>query len=395
MKLLKLKISGLDIFKETLEIDFFAEQRVYPDNTEMLSQIFENRDTKVYTNNIISFIGINASGKTSTLNVISFVIKMLNCESVNNVYSNRILENSTKVCIESYFYHEETGICKLYTVLEKDTEYIDEAHFSITNETLWTKSINQITSKKSLFEFNKSHIKKERDNKEAFLKDDVSIIMMLNKSNNFFVRNMIDATNINQLFTFGEFPTDLVRFLDGSIEYLNCDRANKWTVLKFYNKDEILLNNTEELGRYLSSGTIKGLNVFARAQLTLQEGGYLIIDELENHFNQEVVSTLIRFFTSESTNPHGATLIFSTHYSQLLDEFERNDCINIVRNRGGITVEKLSHILKRNDIKRSEAYQSGFLQGTVPAYEAYMGLKKVLMTSIVTELNREEVAENR
>ena len=67
--------------------------------------------------------------------------------------------------------------------------------------------------------------------------------------------------------------------------------------------------------------------------------------------------------------------------SRLLDEFERNDNINIVRNRGGITAENLSVILKRNDIKKSEAYQSGFLEGTVPMYDAYMALKNSLIRS--------------
>ena len=71
-------------------------------------------------------------------------------------------------------------------------------------------------------------------------------------------------------------------------------------------------------------------------------------------------------------------MIFTTHYPELLDEFDRNDGICIVRNRNGIAVENLSHILKRNDIKKSDAYQSGFLEGTTPAYEAYMRLKKNL-----------------
>ena len=61
----------------------------------------------------------------------------------------------------------------------------------------------------------------------------------------------------------------------------------------------------------------------------------------------------------------------------MLDEFERNDSIYIVRNKGGIGVENLSSILKRNDIKKSEVYDSGYLVGTVPEYEAYMALKKV------------------
>ena len=71
-------------------------------------------------------------------------------------------------------------------------------------------------------------------------------------------------------------------------------------------------------------------------------------------------------------NKNGGTLIFTTHYPELLDEYDRNDGICIVRNRNGITAENLSHILKRNDIKKSDAYQSGFLEGTTPAYECFI-----------------------
>lgn len=95
-------------------------------------------------------------------------------------------------------------------------------------------------------------------------------------------------------------------------------------------------------------------------------------------FNKEIVTTLMRFFMDSSLNKHGGTLIFTTHYPEFLDEYDRNDGIYIVRNRKGITVENLSNILKRNDIKKSDAYQSGFLEGTTPAYEAYMQLKKIL-----------------
>ena len=78
-------------------------------------------------------------------------------------------------------------------------------------------------------------------------------------------------------------------------------------------------------------------------------------------------------------NRTGAMLIFSTHYPELLDEFERNDNIYIIRNRKGVSIENLSNLLKRNDIKKSEAYQSGLLEGTAPMYEAYMALKKSLI----------------
>ena len=151
--------------------------------------------------------------------------------------------------------------------------------------------------------------------------------------------------------------------------------------MKFFGKEEIALNQLSELNRYLSSGTIKGINTFLNATKVFENGGYLIVDELENHFNREIVSTLIRFYMDKRVNPKGAVLIFSTHYAELLDEFERNDNIYIVRNRDGITAENLSMILKRNDIKKSEAYQSGFLEGTVPMYDAYMALKNSLICS--------------
>lgn len=84
----------------------------------------------------------------------------------------------------------------------------------------------------------------------------------------------------------------------------------------------------------------------------------------------------------KKVNPKGAMPIFSTHYAELLDEFERNDNIYIVRNKDGISAENLFVVLKRNDIKRSNAYQSGFLEGTVPMYDAYMSLKKRLIHSL-------------
>ena len=84
-------------------------------------------------------------------------------------------------------------------------------------------------------------------------------------------------------------------------------------------------------------------------------------------------------------NRFGGTLIFTTHYPELLDEFERNDCIYIVRNRDGITVSNLTDILTRNDLKKSDAYQSGFLEGTVPIYEAYLNLKKSIRLALGKE----------
>lgn len=385
MKILKLTFEGLPNFNNILDINFMAQQRVDADDKEHLYNVFSN----VYINNAVSFVGINASGKTTILKAVSFAMKMLNNESINNIRSKEILNNlhvSQKVIICSYFF-DGTYVNKLETFIEKEINSVDGSErFVISDENLWSKKISRIKTKKGMFDFSASDLKQKRDKTEQYLMDDISIIVALNKKTdkNFFVRDMLDWTDHNMLNILGRFPKELLTFLDSNIEYLECSIKDKKADirLKFCGKEEIAVNSPTVLENYLSSGTIKGLGVFMSAVFAFSEGGYLIIDEIENHFNREIVATLIRFFMDPKINKIGATLIFSTHYSELLDEFEKNDNIYIVKNNNGITADNLSDILKRNDLKKSEVYNSGYLDGTVPAYESYMALKKVLINMI-------------
>lgn len=385
MRLLKIFIQDMPRFKGNIDIDFITKQRVAEDDQEKLFNTFSNNYTSIYTNQAISFIGLNASGKTTILKAISFVINLLNNEALNNIKSKEILNDlsdNEKVKITSFFYNDNS-VYKLETHIEKRVNQVDnESKLIITEERLWEKDATKVKTKKSVFEFNDSDIRIERNEKEQFLLNDVSVMIAINKEkqSNFPLRDMLMWTNHNMLNILGKFPKELLTFLDPSIEYFKCDIRKKPADirLKFYESEEIILNNPSEIEKYLSSGTIKGINVFMNALLCFMEGGYLIVDELENHFNEEIVTTLVRFFMNPNVNRNGATLIYSTHYSELLDEYDRNDCIYIVRNRGGIYTENLSLILKRNDIKKSEAYESGYLEGTVPIYESYMALKKVL-----------------
>ena len=193
------------------------------------------------------------------------------------------------------------------------------------------------------------------------------------------VFGLLSYTNISALPFIEDIPLEVIAVLDSTIEKLCFEQIEGKTFihLKFKEKEEIILNNTVDLERYLSLGTIKGIIVFSMVKEVLQSGGYLLMDEIENHFNKEIVTTLIRFFMDSHFNKNGGTLIFTTHYPELLDEYDRNDGIYIVRNCNGITVENLSGILIRNDIKKSEIYQSGVIEGTTLAYETYIHLKKV------------------
>ena len=95
-----------DTIQKKVDIDFFAEQRVSSDNNEMVSPCFGS----VYTNNVMSIVGINASGKTSLLKVISFVIEFINGESINNINNRDILKDAEKVQIIAYFFDPKNGV---------------------------------------------------------------------------------------------------------------------------------------------------------------------------------------------------------------------------------------------------------------------------------------------
>ncbi len=385
MRILKIKANGLKLFSGTLDIDFTATQRVRNDKREMLYKI----SPQIYQNNAMAFIGINASGKTTTLKVISFVLQMLNNEPINKIKSNHILNGLTeneKIVFDIYFSVSFDSIYHLKTIISKNNlTDSPEKSFIIESEQLSKKNMKSIQTKKSIFDFSRTKIIQERKGDEEFLPDDVSIMISLNKKNNTKIRfnDLIDWTDINLIRIIGDFPTELITFLDSSIEYISAGSKIKEKdfeiKLKFKGKNEILISSPMELSKYLSSGTIKGINVFINAMEILAKGGYLIIDELENDFNKELAATLVRFFMNNKVNKNGGVIVLSTHYPELLDEFERNDNIYITKNEKGLSIENLSNILHRNDLKKSEIYQSGYLHGTVPAYESFIALKKFLI----------------
>lgn len=382
MKILRITVNGLPLFKQELDLLFYTQQRVSEDDKEKLYKIEPN----YYLHTACAFIGINASGKTSVLKVINLALNILRNEPINHVESRNILGGCENASFKICFFDNKRNICCLETVVKSKKAKAGGYVYSIVEEKLWEKPVSSVKSKKYLTDFSGLRPIAARNTDEAYLPDDVSFIIAHNKKTNdrIDVFSLLSYTNINVLPFTDDIPLEVIAFLDPTIEKLCFEKIEDKALihLKFKGEEELILNNAVELEQYLSSGTIKGIITFSMVKEVLTSGGYLLIDELENHFNKEIVVTLMRFFMDSTLNKSGSTLIFTTHYSELLDEYDRNDAIYIVRNRSGITAENLSYILKRNDIKKSDAYQSGFLEGTTPAYEAYLRLKKNLAASL-------------
>lgn len=228
MKILKIVVNGLPHVKDELNIDFVAQQRVDTYDKEHLFNVFSN----IYVNRAISFIGINASGKTTILKTISFVMKLLNNQPINNIESKIIMDDLSKdedVIITSFFY-DGKNVNKLVTVITKKINETDGSEkLIIKDEKLWFKNADKVKTKKTLFVFNENDLEEIRNKNEQYLMDDVSIIVARNKKNNsgIFVCDMLEWTDHNILNVLGRFPKELLTFLDPSIEYLECSLNDK------------------------------------------------------------------------------------------------------------------------------------------------------------------------
>ena len=387
VKILKIRAEGLPLYKQPLVLTFTAMQRVHESHMNAVSNLFGN----VYVNHAEAFIGLNATGKTMTLNVISFVFSLLSAKPLNSIetpmlmYSDKNVTFNVDFFADGKLYHLKSEIAK-----KKQANRIDpneSESYLILNEKLWIRQVNTRMNKSHLFDYAGLEPTMERSTFEKYLPADVSIMVTLNKEMDGGIKfiDLTVFTNNNTFYTFGDFvPSEIISMLDPSIASISREGFNDKPCikLKFKNGSEYTIFERYELNKYLSSGTIKGIYIFQILANVLELGGYMIVDELENHFNHELVATLLRIFLNKRTNPKGAVIIFSTHYPELLDELQRNDSVFITRKNDGLATENLNDLLKRNDLKKSEIYESSFLDGTAPKYSAIDAYRKSIIARL-------------
>lgn len=382
MRILRLRVNGLPLYKNEFDISFYAVQRVHKNHLNSVFNLFGN----IYVNTIEAFAGINASGKTTALNVVSFTSLLLSATPLSAEFVPQILGDDINTIFDIDFY-VDGKIYHLKSEIIKEKNQDGNPKIRIKSEHLWVKSVTTKINKSNLLDYDEITPVRVRDNSDEYLPEDVSIIIAINKQiqNRSMFVDLAMLTDINLFFPDGgSIPTEIISLLDPTIEYISVENINDKVItkLKFYRQKELVLFNPAELNIYLSSGTVKGVRVFSDATRVLKSGGYMIVDEVENHFNRELVASLLRLFLNKNTNPKGAVLIFSTHYPELLDELERNDAVFITRSNHGLTVDNLNTLLNRNDMKKSEVYQSNFLGGTAPKYNSLLALQKSIIRSI-------------
>ena len=79
-----------------------------------------------------------------------------------------------------------------------------------------------------------------------------------------------------------------------------------------------------------SLGTVKLFTALPYLYDTLEYGGVLVLDEIENGLHLSLVRDIIRLFTDSDSNPHNAQLICTTHQPLLIDADTRRDQVWVI-----------------------------------------------------------------
>ena len=164
---------------------------------------------------------------------------------------------------------------------------------------------------------------------------------------------------------------------DEHLENIEMKTENKFIVsYTDYRKVEV---SDKELYYMLSNGTTKGLGLFTFVVYLLKYGTDLLIDEIENHFHKTLVENLVNLYKNKSVNRNNATLIFATHYCELLDLFNRTDNIYITKYDKFIKLENVyrNYNFRPELSKSKKLYTNAFK--TDVNYESLMNFKKELM----------------
>lgn len=390
MRLLRVQVEGAPLYEGgCFNLDFFASDRVVLSEGEGAADVTRvGTSGSIYSQNVIGITGVNASGKTTTLNLVRFILRyMAGPYAMRQLYygSDRIGKLGPSLTVTVVFW-EDGQFYQLVSELacgpevpgasgRGDAEH-DEA-FVFKDETLWRLTAKRPTrlmiGSSSEFESHATVVLRRNgdvsdpavisEESRLFLSDRTSVVSRITGKDGVQIRSTSGC------LAEASMPTPVVQAFDPSIEYLSWDRESQVYRLKFRGEEERPIG--PEVARHmLSSGTIAGSEMVTHAIEVLRDGGYFIIDEIEDSLNRSLVGVVMDLFASPVTNPHGAQLVFSTHYPELLDLMRRKDDVYVLTRTADYRtrVIKYSDEIKRIENKKSEVILHNLIKGSMPRY---------------------------
>ena len=378
MKLLKVVANNFKLCNKNFTISFVPTGNKSAEDKEFeLEKIADN----LYVFSTLGIIGKNASGKTTVVELLSVIY---------DIFSNFRIDQSKNIFkfidkpleLDITFYHNGS-IYRYLTELSKNTNSVGNLSIFFKKEKLYKREYKK-AHVRDLFNYEKF----TEVNLDIELPEDTSMIYLLLKdislrgiycsSDDYMYRNYNQSFNIYKLLDNNlALITSLLKMFDEHLDNIKMINENKYKIIYTNGLTKEVSNN--ELYEILSSGTTKGFGLFTFVVYSLKTGCDLIVDEIENHFHKILVENLVSLYKDKSVNKNNATLIFTTHYCEILDLFGRKDNIYICKYDKAIILENMHNDYKlRSELSKSNKfYQNEF--NTNVSYDALMNFKKELM----------------
>ena len=374
MKLLRVVASNFKNCCDNFTIDFVAKSRKTSEDKEYELQAIAD---DLYAFNTVAFVGKNASGKTTAVDLLDCCYSILGDFCLENKHYRY-----DGIKLEIIFYHEGF-IYRYRTELGSSTTLSNKASF-----------INQTLEQKKYYKSKLKSIYMDDDfepvSNISALPEDTSItFFVLKKKETRAIYFDCDGEGANtyQLMFKAlkkyDIPlstlSHILRIFDENIREISMKDEHNFR-LKFegdHPRDQVM--SDKELLYFLSSGTTKGMLLYTFVVASLKYGFDLIIDEVEDHFHKTLVENMLSLYKDKSVNRHNATLIFTTHYCEVLDLFNRQDNIWISKANGKVSLSNMydDYDLRPELLKSKQFYNNAFQ--TSVNYEDLMKLKKELM----------------
>lgn len=389
LELLKVKASGFKLLEDNFELDFTTRTRVY--QKDKLSEI-EEIDKGLNTFRSIAFVGGNSSGKSTALSLVLKTLLFLQTgrwEFIPREFKKDSIDLNIVFYLEGFLYNYSCTFNKI----EIDKLSIANIYSPITNEKLTKLEYNKARGIVNLDLLNTNGVDESEILKSSLLDtsaiakitgDKISVDEFSNNNIVNFDGNIVRNTFFASLNSCDkELVSSIIKLLDESIEYIICDNSD---LVKFkrINEKEIIISKLELLS-ILSSGTFRGVELYVRSINALKYGKVFIVDEIENCFHKNLVKNLLFIFNSKNINSKGAKLIFSTHYTEILDSLSRRDNIFITHKENGyVNVKNLySDYDVRTELSKSNQFDNNVFN-TSFNYEQLLNVKELIINDLHT-----------
>lgn len=375
MKILHVKTSNFKNCKDEFEIDFIpVSKKTFMDKEYELQEIAEG----LYVYNTLAFVGKNASGKTTAVELLDACYAILGEFRLEN---KKYPFDNVSLLID--FYYE--GFIYRYETILKDSDAIGSKAI-FTSQKLYKKKYYKSKIKEiyGTSGFKEVEIKGE-------LPEGISIVFFVLKkkaTRAIYFDNSLGSEVDTYRLIFAvikdynirpEILAKTITIFDENISELSIQDEHNYKIT-YCGETQII--SDKELLYKLSSGTTKGMLLYMLVIASLQNGFDLIADEIENHFHKTLVENIISLYKDKRVNSKNATLIFTTHYCELLDFFGRQDNILITRADSKVYLTNMyTGFGVRNELLKSKQFYNNVF-GTAVNYNVLMGLKKELMNII-------------